>query len=160
MVLQLYSSFCLPDHHSCFVILLCFMYNIAQKSSYVMYDYLFIGYYIRLLIHTNYLLRVWTDWIIDNNKFMAMNMIEGSRCGEGTHRSTKVSCKEGKRFHSKCVTVNECFLGGVGGKAVSTITRPTSCIVATSPLITFGGTQTINLGSIHPKLLDYEILSN
>ncbi|KAG0714553.1 N-acetylglucosamine-1-phosphotransferase subunit gamma [Chionoecetes opilio] len=36
-------------------------------------------------------LGVWSDWTIENNEFVAMNMIEGSRCGEGTHRSTKVT---------------------------------------------------------------------
>ena len=52
-----------------------------------MIDYIFISNQI------NYSIRVWSDWTIANNNFVAMNMIEGSRCGEGTHRSTKVSNK-------------------------------------------------------------------
>lgn len=39
--------------------------------------------------------RIWSDWTIENNKFVAMNMIEGSRCGEGRQRSTKVGTLEG-----------------------------------------------------------------
>ncbi|XP_069961070.1 N-acetylglucosamine-1-phosphotransferase subunit gamma-like [Cherax quadricarinatus] len=36
------------------------------------------------------ILGVWADWVIEDNQFKKMNMIEGSLCGSGMHRSTKV----------------------------------------------------------------------
>lgn len=51
------------------------------------------------------ILGVWSDWSIENNTFVAMNMIEGSRCGEDRQRSTKVKLSCGA--HSELLEVTE-----------------------------------------------------
>ncbi|XP_042212884.1 N-acetylglucosamine-1-phosphotransferase subunit gamma-like isoform X2 [Homarus americanus] len=50
-------------------------------------------------------LGVWADWIIEDGKFKMMNMIEGSPCGNGMHRSTKITLQCGPS--SELVSVSE-----------------------------------------------------
>ncbi|XP_064102654.1 N-acetylglucosamine-1-phosphotransferase subunit gamma-like [Macrobrachium nipponense] len=52
-------------------------------------------------------LGVWLDWIIEDNKFVAWNMIEGSPCGTNRHRSTKVVLHCGASSELKSVTEPE-----------------------------------------------------
>lgn len=49
-------------------------------------------------------LGVWLDWIIEDNKFVAWNMVEGSPCGTNRHRSTKVVLHCGASSELKSVT--------------------------------------------------------
>ncbi|XP_069174115.1 N-acetylglucosamine-1-phosphotransferase subunit gamma-like [Procambarus clarkii] len=50
-------------------------------------------------------LGVWADWYIEDNQFKVMNMIEGSPCGNGRHRSTKVTLLCGETL--ELVSVSE-----------------------------------------------------
>ncbi|XP_071521964.1 N-acetylglucosamine-1-phosphotransferase subunit gamma-like [Panulirus ornatus] len=50
-------------------------------------------------------LGVWADWVIKDNRFEMMNMIEGSFCGNGMHRATKVTLHCGAT--SELVSVTE-----------------------------------------------------
>ncbi|XP_042893140.1 N-acetylglucosamine-1-phosphotransferase subunit gamma-like isoform X2 [Penaeus japonicus] len=50
-------------------------------------------------------LGIWLDWEINDNKFAAMRMVEGSSCGMHNHRSTKVEIVCGAR--SELVSVTE-----------------------------------------------------
>lgn len=66
----------------------CFIYSIWIEEISV-WDH---SYVLKIIVILS--LRVWSDWTIENNKFTAMNMIEGSRCGEGRQRSTKVGAQK------------------------------------------------------------------
>lgn len=91
--LQDLSGKCFKYRDQKYEYVLCPFHNITQEDIQAYYE------------PYKGVLGVWTDWIIDNNKFMAMNMIEGSRCGEGTHRSTKVTLSCGA--HSELTEVTE-----------------------------------------------------
>ncbi|KAK8402867.1 hypothetical protein O3P69_000870 [Scylla paramamosain] len=91
--LQELSGKCFKYRDQKYEYVLCPFHNITQEDIQAYYE------------PYKGVLGVWSDWTIDNNKFVAMNMIEGSRCGEGTHRSTKVTLSCGA--YSELIEVTE-----------------------------------------------------
>ncbi|KAK7071622.1 hypothetical protein SK128_025455 [Halocaridina rubra] len=86
---------CFKHRDTKYEYILCPFQNITQEDIQAYYD------------PYKGVLGVWLDWVIEDNQFVAWNMIEGSSCGPDRYRSTKVTLQCGKTSELKSMTEPE-----------------------------------------------------